>query len=92
MIAFARFSTAGDRVMVCVCNFSPVARPGYRVGLPRAGEWREVLNTDAAAYGGSGVGNAGGVEAEETRRGTASRGRRSSTLPPLGVVWLAPVT
>ena len=65
VIAFARFSTAGDRVLVCVCNFSPVPRPGYRVGLPRAGGWREVLNTDASAYGGSGVGNGGAI----SRRG-----------------------
>ena len=49
----------------CVCNFTPVPRHGYRVGRARArGDWREVLNTDAALYGGSGVGNAGGVEAE----------------------------
>jgi 1,4-alpha-glucan branching enzyme len=91
VIAFARFSTAGDGVMVCVCNFSPVVRPGYRVGLPRAGAWREVLNTDATAYGGSGVVNAGAIEAEET----AWHGQAQSAaleLPPLGVVWLAPVT
>ena len=64
-------------------------RPGYRVGLPRAGRWREVLNTDAHAYGGSGVGNRGAVVAEET----AWHGQQWSaelTLPPLGVVWLAP--
>ncbi|MDX6598552.1 MAG: 1,4-alpha-glucan branching enzyme [Gaiellales bacterium] len=91
VIAFARFSTAGDRVMVCVCNFSPVVRPGYRVGLPREGEWREVLNTDATAYGGSGVVNAGAIEAEDT----AWHGQQWSAeleLPPLGVIWLAPVT
>jgi 1,4-alpha-glucan branching enzyme len=77
--------------MVCVCNFSPVVRPGYRVGLPRAGEWREVLNTDAAAYGGTGVVNAGAIAPEEI----AWHGQAQSAeleLPPLGVVWLAPVT
>ena len=74
---------------MCVCNFSPVPRPGYRVGLPRAGRWREVLNTDATAYGGSGVGNAGPIEAEEL----GWHGQQWSAelqFPPLGVIWLAP--
>jgi 1,4-alpha-glucan branching enzyme len=74
---------------VCVCNLAPVVRPGYRVGLPKAGRWREVLNTDAGAYGGSGVGSGGSVEAGET----AWHGQRWSAelqLPPLGVVWLVP--
>ena len=48
----------------CVCNFSPVPRYGYRVGVPLRGRWREVLNTDAAFYGGTGVGNLGEVKAE----------------------------
>jgi 1,4-alpha-glucan branching enzyme len=89
VIAFARFSTAGDRAMVCVCNFSPVPRPGYRVGLPRAGDWHEVLNTDASGYGGSGVVNAGTIAAAET----PWHGQQWSAeldLPPLGVVWLTP--
>jgi 1,4-alpha-glucan branching enzyme len=89
VIAFARFSAAGDRVLVCVCNFAPVPRPGYRVGLPKAGRWREVLNTDASVYGGSGVGSGGSVEAEEH----AWHGQEWSAelqLPPLGVIWLAP--
>jgi 1,4-alpha-glucan branching enzyme len=89
VIAFARFSKDAERVLVCVCNFSPVPRPGYRVGLPRAGSWREVVNTDATAYGGSGAGNLGSVTAEET----AWHGQQWSAeiqLPPLGVIWLAP--
>jgi 1,4-alpha-glucan branching enzyme len=88
VIAFARFSSAGQRVLVCVCNFSPVARPGYRVGLPRAGAWREVLNTDSSGYGGSGVGNQA-IAAEET----PWHGQQWSAelqLPPLGVIWLTP--
>jgi len=59
------------------------------VGLPRAGRWREVLNTDAADYGGSGVGNMGGVEAVPE----PWHGRPASatiTVPPLGVLWLTP--
>jgi 1,4-alpha-glucan branching enzyme len=74
---------------VCVCNFSPVPRPAYRVGLPRPGSWGEVLNTDATGYGGSGVGNGGTIDAEEL----AWHGQQWSAevqLPPLGVIWLAP--
>jgi 1,4-alpha-glucan branching enzyme len=88
-LAFARLSHDGSRVVVCACNFSPVPRVGYRLGLPRAGRWVEVVNTDSALYGGSNVGNLGGVE-------TTSRPWHDQpfsaevTLPPLGVVWLAP--
>ena len=46
-----------------VCNFTPVVRENYRVGVPRGGRWRECLNSDAPLYGGSGQGNLGGVEA-----------------------------
>jgi len=69
-----------------VANLTPVPREGYRVGLPEGGRWREVLNTDGAEWGGSGVGNMGGVEAEEF----PWHGRSHSalmTLPPLGVLW-----
>ena len=58
VIAFARFSRDGGRVVVCACNLSPVPREGYRLGLPRGGSWRELLNTDDARYGGSGAANA----------------------------------
>ena len=67
---------------------TPVPRPGYRLGLPHAGRWREILNTDAAPYGGSNTGNAGGVVAEAI----ASHGypcSASVTLPPLATLWLA---
>jgi 1,4-alpha-glucan branching enzyme len=76
-------------VMACVANFSGNPKPDYRVGLPFAGRWREVLNTDAASYGGSGVGNLGGVDAEQV----VWHGRPASAvlqLPPAGVLWLAP--
>src|SRR5437764_5709534 len=62
VVAFARQTRGGEDVMVCVCNLSPVARHGYRVGLPRGGRWREVLNTDDLRFGGSGVTNGGHVE------------------------------
>jgi 1,4-alpha-glucan branching enzyme len=76
-------------VMACIANFSGTPKPDYRVGLPFAGRWREVLNTDAQAYGGSGVGNLGAVEAEPYMW----HGRPASAvlqLPPSGVLWLAP--
>ncbi|MGH3047607.1 MAG: 1,4-alpha-glucan branching enzyme, partial [Gaiellaceae bacterium] len=88
VVAFARYSAA-RRPLVCVCNFSPVPRPGYRLGLPQGGRWRELLNTDSALYGGSEVGNPGGAEAQE-RPWHEQAFSADVTLPPLGVVWLAP--
>jgi 1,4-alpha-glucan branching enzyme len=88
-LSFVRWSAAREP-LVCVCNFSPVPRYDYRVGLPRAGRWVEVLNTDSELYGGSNVGNLGAIEAEEI----AWDGQPSSarvTLPPLACVWLVPV-
>jgi 1,4-alpha-glucan branching enzyme len=79
----------GRSVLVCVVNFAGVPHEGYRLALPAAGEWREVLNTDAVHYGGSGVGNAGVVRAEPI----GWNGRPASAtvrLPPLGALWLAP--
>ena len=76
-------------VLACIANFSGGPRDDYRVGLPFAGRWREVLNTDAEIYGGSGVGNFGVVEAEPQ----VWHGRPASAalrLPPSGVLWLAP--
>jgi 1,4-alpha-glucan branching enzyme len=89
VLAFVRWSKDRKRHVAAVANLSPVPRHGYRVGLPRAGEYAEVVNSDAAEYGGSNVGNHGSVHAEQT----AWDGQPASaamTLPPLGVVWLAP--
>jgi len=65
VLAFARWSRERDRVVVCVCNFSPVPRDGYKLGLPRGGAWREAINTDSTYYGGSNVGNLGTITAVE---------------------------
>ena len=76
------------RRVACVANFAGTPHEDYRVGLPFAGEWREVVNTDADLYAGSGVGNMGAVQAvEESWHGQPA----SATLrvPPLGVLWLA---
>jgi 1,4-alpha-glucan branching enzyme len=89
VFAFARASRDGERLLVCTANLSPVPRERYRVGLPRAGRWIEALNTDSARYGGSDMGNPGGIDAEPIpwHRQTASA---EMTLPPLAVVWLVP--
>ena len=87
-LSFIRWSADGEP-LVCLCNFSPVPRHGYRVGLPAAGNWDEVLNTDSELYGGSNVGNLGMITAEEiTWDGQPASAR--VTLPPLATVWLAP--
>src|SRR5213076_151370 len=67
VLAFSRLSRDGSSELVCVANFSPVPREGYRLGLPQQGSWAERLNTDATFYGGSGLGNMGAVVAEERR-------------------------
>jgi 1,4-alpha-glucan branching enzyme len=89
VLVFARVSKDGERQVVCIANLAPVPREGYRVGLPLGGEWTELLNTDSAYYGGTGVGNLGKVIAEET---TWHDQPFSAvlTLPPLAVVWLQP--
>ena len=78
-----------DRVseIVVIINLTPVPRLKYRIGLPRPGKWFEVFNSDAAVYGGSNVGNAGGVQAEAAE----SHGQPCSislSLPPLGTLFL----
>ncbi|MGV9680231.1 1,4-alpha-glucan branching protein GlgB [Nocardia sp. NPDC003482] len=88
VIAFLRHGSDGSTV-ACVFNFSGSQHRDYRVGLPAGGRWREILNTDAAHYGGSGIGNLGAVTAEER----PWHGRPYSaavTLAPNSAVWLAP--
>ncbi len=75
--------------MVVIMNLTPVPRSDYRLGVPCPGKWREVLNSDSAVYGGSNVGNLGGVSAEEV----PSHGQpcaASFTLPPLAIVAFQP--
>ncbi|MDP9096932.1 MAG: 1,4-alpha-glucan branching enzyme, partial [Pseudomonadota bacterium] len=87
--AFLRQSVAGESPVLVVCNFTPVPRHGYRVGVPHATAWVERLNTDAAIYGGSNMGNAGHVMPQDW----ASHGLPASlelTLPPLATIILQP--
>ncbi|HLY47954.1 MAG TPA: 1,4-alpha-glucan branching protein GlgB [Solirubrobacteraceae bacterium] len=91
VIAFARQSRDGERVVVFVANLSPVPRGPYRLGLPRSCRWREALNTDSTFYGGSDMGNLGGVQPDPI----PWHGQPFSaevTLPPLAAVWLVPET
>ncbi|PLZ01001.1 1,4-alpha-glucan branching enzyme [Burkholderia sp. WAC0059] len=86
VLAWRRTDGAG-REVVAVCNFTPVPRHGYRIGLPLPGRWIERINTDSEAYGGSNVGNGGLVVTEDV----ASHGQPQSAslvLPPLGTLIL----
>ncbi len=88
VFAFVRQDPRGDSpALLVVSNLTPVVRQGYRVGVPHAGRWQEVINTDSTHYGGSNVGNAGGVLAEPVpMHGQAYSVRL--TLPPLATVYL----
>jgi 1,4-alpha-glucan branching enzyme len=88
VLSFLRYGSDGS-VMACVFNFAGAEHSGYRLGLPSAGRWREVLNTDATVYNGTGIGNLGGVDATDA----PWHGRPASTvlaLPPMSALWLEP--
>jgi 1,4-alpha-glucan branching enzyme len=87
VISFLRKSRGARETILAVCNFTPVPRPNYFLGVPSGGYWREILNSDAPLYGGSGVGNYGGVEAAPV----PAHGRFHSltlSLPPLATILL----
>jgi 1,4-alpha-glucan branching enzyme len=87
VIAFLRKAPGHGAPLLVVCNFTPVPRPNFLVGVPARGVWREILNTDAREYGGSGWGNLGGVESVPV----STRGRMESVnlnLPPLATIVL----
>jgi 1,4-alpha-glucan branching enzyme len=75
--------------VLVVCNFTPVPRLGWRIGVPLAGRWRELINTDAAVYGGSGVGNAGGAGLATDPVGWQGQAQSIQLdLPPLATLML----
>jgi len=87
VFVFARYGDAPDSLVIVACNFTPVPRDNYKIGVPQPGFYREALNTDAMLYGGSNLGNLGGLYTEET----ASHGEAFSlslTLPPLATLVL----
>ena len=89
VISFLRRGVDPNDVLLVACNFTPVPRQNYRVGVPSGGTWKELLNSDAPLYGGSGVGNFGGLSASPL----PAHGRPFSlnmTLPPLGMVAFRP--
>ena len=89
VFAYLRQSTTGGPPALVICNFTPVPRYDYRLGVPRTGHWVERLNSDAAIYGGSNLGNGGQVWAHEH----PSHGLPASlslTLPPLATIVLMP--
>lgn len=90
VISLLRRGKGTDELILVVCNFTPVPRPDYRVGAPRGGYWKELLNSDAQEYGGSGMGNLGGAHASTA----SAHGRPYSldlTLPPLSALFLKPL-
>jgi 1,4-alpha-glucan branching enzyme len=87
-LAFLRLGSDPREIAVIVCNFTPVPREGYRIGVPWTGRYVERINTDATEYGGSGMGNWGEVQAELV----PSHGHPQSvmlTLPPLSTTIFA---
>ena len=89
VFSFVRYGAEGDRPAVVIANLAPVVREGVRFGMPSEGRWTERLNSDAAEYGGSGVGNGGAVHAlpEESNGLPASA---AVTLPPLATLFFTP--
>ncbi|MEJ7598153.1 MAG: alpha amylase C-terminal domain-containing protein, partial [Kofleriaceae bacterium] len=86
VLAYERIAHDGS-IVIAAHNFTPVPRHNYRLGVPTAGLWREILNTDAETFGGSGQGNLGGVESTPVR----AHGHELSinvTVPPLGAIFL----
>lgn len=88
-LSFVRWDEAGNP-LVCAVNFAAVPHEGYRLALPRAGEWAELINTDAEVYGGSGVGNLGVVHADDVPH-LGQPASAQLRLPPLGALWLRPM-
>ncbi len=89
IISFIRKSSTTNEFVLVVCNLTPIPYQNYRIGVPVAGSWQEILNSDAKVYGGSGQGNMGGVETEPI----PAHGKHQSislTLPPLGIIIFKP--
>ena len=90
VFAFQRNSNDKEEHVIVIANFTPVPREGYRIGVPKAGFYHEIINSDAKIYGGSNMGNAGGVYSEKI----SSHGKDDSitlNLPPLGLLIMKPV-
>jgi hypothetical protein len=84
-VSFVRYNKKQDSALVFACNFTPVPRYNYQIGVPWEGFWHEILNSDAHIYGGSGMGNMGGVNSSPVPRHDRTHSL-NITLPPLAVV------
>jgi 1,4-alpha-glucan branching enzyme len=89
VLSFLRTTADGAAAVACVANLAPVPRHDYRIGLPSAGRWAELVNTDAPEFGGAGVGNGGAVVAD-AHPWHGLPFSAPMDLPPMGVLWLAP--
>jgi 1,4-alpha-glucan branching enzyme len=89
VFAFLRHGNEDGRMVLVVCNMTPVPRIAYGIGVPRPGYWRELLNTDAGVYGGSNMGNGGGLDSVATQMHGEAQAL-FLTLPPLATVFLSP--
>jgi len=87
VVSLVRKGLSAEDMMLVVCNFTPVTHFGYKLGAPKDGVWKEVLNSDSKYYGGSGQGNLGGIQAERVPRHARSY-TLSLTVPPLSAVYL----
>jgi 1,4-alpha-glucan branching enzyme len=89
VFSFVRYSENRDRFVIVVCNFTPVVRTDYRIGVPRSGEYREIINSDLEIYGGSGVSNGAKMSTRPDPCHTFAQSL-SLTLPPLATLLLHP--
>ncbi len=89
VLSFLRYDSSGSDMILVVCNFTPVTRYNYKIGVPKDGTWKEVLNSDSKLYSGSGQGNMGSV-ASTTEEVHGRPYSISLTLPPVGVLFLKP--
>ena len=88
MFSFLRWSTDGKEVVACAANLTPVAREGYRIGLPWAGEWQVLLDTNATYFGGTGSGGSRSAWAGDDEPHQGQPASAFLTIPPLAVLWL----
>ena len=88
VVSWLRFARDGSCVAI-VCNFTPVPRHGYRIGVPGTGVWRELLNTDSEYFGGGNLGNGSGLNTE-AQPWMQRPALLTLTVPPLAVVFLTP--
>jgi 1,4-alpha-glucan branching enzyme len=87
VLSYIRFAKDLSDFVVIACNFTPIPRHNYRIGVPAPGYYRELLNSDSAAYGGSNIGNTGGVQGEAVQWHDFPQSL-NITVPPLGIVVL----